>query len=313
MGTIATPALAAPDFQITINPASQSLSPGTSVSFVVGIGSIDGFSDPVDLSVSGLPPTVTAFFSPNPVTPPGNSFLTLSASEDAEDGTFPLTITATGGGITHVADGQATVDFGLIPICYGAFEGTVTDRETGLPIAGVRVWGSPEVLTDDAGHYRIEHLALGENNSPTEYFLRATKEPEYWWSDRQGILFCDQTTTVDFTMVRIRPARVSGTVFEGTVIPPDYDTVIPTTTPIEGVRVCVFDVPMPAGSDRPGWGLRHHVQRGPRQRAIRFLSHGRHVTTRRGGPAIGGRSTRWGRWGRTTTSPRTSPWSRCAP
>ena len=48
-------AASSPDFQLLVSPSSQQLQPGSSVSFAIQIGSIDGFSAPVDLSVSGLP------------------------------------------------------------------------------------------------------------------------------------------------------------------------------------------------------------------------------------------------------------------
>ena len=68
---------AAPDFQLTVAPSAQTLPPGGSVSFAVGIGSVDGFAKPVSLSVDGLPAGVTGTFDPNPVVAPGTSLLNL--------------------------------------------------------------------------------------------------------------------------------------------------------------------------------------------------------------------------------------------
>src|SRR5207253_1871416 len=161
-------AASSPDFQLLVSPSSQQLQPGSSVSFAIQIGSIDGFSAPVDLSVSGLPSGVSAEFNPNPVTPPGTSFLKLTAAPDAPTGTFGLTINATGGGITHVATGTATVDFGLVPVCYGKVHGIVTDAETGLPIAGAIVSGLGTTTTGADGSYSFDQVGLGENNSPVE-------------------------------------------------------------------------------------------------------------------------------------------------
>ena len=59
-----------PDFQLTIAPAIQTLPPGESVSYAIGVAAFNGFSDPVELSVVDLPAGVTATFSENPVTPP---------------------------------------------------------------------------------------------------------------------------------------------------------------------------------------------------------------------------------------------------
>jgi hypothetical protein len=237
-------AATAADFQIVVSPPSQTLPPGGSVSFRIGIGAVDGFSEPVSLSVSGLPAGVTARFSVNPVLPSGTSFLTLTATSDATIGVFPLTVTGSGGGITHEATGLVTVDFGLIPICYGAAAGVVTDAGTGLPVAGVELSynGGVVATTDGGGHYRVEHLVLGENNSPQQFSLGAVKDPDYWQADQTGTAVCDQTAPVDFALVRVQPFRVSGRVVEGTLDPTDPTKVIPTSTPIEGANVQVLGI-----------------------------------------------------------------------
>jgi hypothetical protein len=241
-------AAAAPDFQLIIDPPAQQLPPGDSVSFVVGIAAVDGFSEPVTLSVSELPVGVTGIFSVNPILPSGTSVLTLTAESDSPTGTFSFTVTGTGGGITAVASRQVTVDFGLIPICYGAVEGTVTDADTGLPLPGVDVGVGAGTTTDAAGHYRVEGLGLGQNNSPYEHFLLARKAPDYWYFFKHFFAICDQTTRLDFTMVRVKPARVSGQVVEGNPDPTNFDTVISTLTPIDGAKVVV---PLELHQNRP--------------------------------------------------------------
>jgi hypothetical protein len=44
---------------------------------------------------------VTGIFSPTSITGSGTSHFTLTVSRTAPTGTFPITITGTGGGITH--------------------------------------------------------------------------------------------------------------------------------------------------------------------------------------------------------------------
>jgi len=210
-----TPAAAAgPDFTLTVSPTTQTLQPGSFVKFAVGVGAIDGFAEPVSLSVASdgpggeLPPGITGDFSPTSLVPPGTSFLTIAASDDAAAGSFGVVVTGSGGGITHTATGHAEVDFGLVPECHGAAEGFVTDRDTGDPIEGADVFG---VSTDAAGHYFVE-LPLGINNSPQELDLTASKNPDYWSATKRvvaiGMLHEDgtceaQIARADFEIVRV--------------------------------------------------------------------------------------------------------------
>src|SRR6185503_17445490 len=107
--------------------------------YTVGLASLNGFNQPVTLSVSGLPSGVTAAFQPGTVTPTGTAALQLTAAPTAATGTFTLTITASGGGHVHSTDSVLTLNFGLVPICYGAATGRVTDRDSGMPIPGAHV------------------------------------------------------------------------------------------------------------------------------------------------------------------------------
>ncbi len=62
-----------------------------------------GFSSAIGLTATGLPSGVTGSFSPNPIAAPGSgsSKFTLTVSRTAKTGTYPITITGTGGGLTH--------------------------------------------------------------------------------------------------------------------------------------------------------------------------------------------------------------------
>src|SRR5207245_7336033 len=55
-----------PDFTLSASPASQTVSAGGSTSYTVTITPTGGFTDPVSLSVSGLPSGASASVTPNP-------------------------------------------------------------------------------------------------------------------------------------------------------------------------------------------------------------------------------------------------------
>lgn len=67
-----------PDFTITANPSTLSLSPGQYGTVVITIGSVNSFTNMVSLSCSGNPPASTCTFSPTTVTPGANKTITSS-------------------------------------------------------------------------------------------------------------------------------------------------------------------------------------------------------------------------------------------
>ena len=112
-------AAVAQNFSFTLQPSTLTLVPGQQASIVVSVAAFGGFTNQVTFSTTNLPSGVTAYFSPATFTPPGTSILTLTATADATTGQFALDITGTGGGITHVTSSSVSVNFGLLPLCYG--------------------------------------------------------------------------------------------------------------------------------------------------------------------------------------------------
>ena len=87
-------------FTISVSPTSGYLDRGQSGYAVVTISVSGGFDSPVALSATGIPTDVTGSFSPTSITGSGSSDFTLTVSRRAPEGTFPITITGTGGGVT---------------------------------------------------------------------------------------------------------------------------------------------------------------------------------------------------------------------
>ncbi len=98
--------------------------------------------------------------------------------EDLVATTYQVTVSAQGylpaSAEVEVLDGAtAVLDFALDPMVFGSLEGTVTDVDTGGPIAGAWIallppWtegfgggGWRPVRTDDAGFYRFDNVAAG--------------------------------------------------------------------------------------------------------------------------------------------------------
>lgn len=67
-----------PSFNLSRSPASQTICVGQSKTFTISVDPILGFSNPVTLSVPGLPSGYTSGFSVNPVLPGNSSVLTIT-------------------------------------------------------------------------------------------------------------------------------------------------------------------------------------------------------------------------------------------
>lgn len=100
-----------PDFSLDVSPSSRSLAPGTSATAAVSVEASGGFNAAVALSVAGLPAAVSAGFSPASFPSPGTGMatLTISAAPSAAAGSYPLSVTASGGGLTHTRPFALTV------------------------------------------------------------------------------------------------------------------------------------------------------------------------------------------------------------
>ncbi len=99
--TVTAPSTGA--FTISVSPTSGYLDEGQSGYATVTTTVSGGFDSAVALSATGLPSGVTGSFSPASIAAPGSgtSRFALTVSRTAPTGTYPITITGTGGGSTH--------------------------------------------------------------------------------------------------------------------------------------------------------------------------------------------------------------------
>jgi hypothetical protein len=91
-----------------VSPTSATVVQGGSASYTVGINRTGGFSSAVSLSASGLPAGVTATFTPNPASG-ASSALGVATASDTPPGTYPFTITGTGGALTRTTSATLVV------------------------------------------------------------------------------------------------------------------------------------------------------------------------------------------------------------
>ncbi len=98
-----------PDFALSATPTSQSPVQGNSTSYTVNVIPSGGFGSDVTVGVSGVPSGASANISPNPVTGGfGSPSLSVNTGS-AAPGTYSLTLTGLGGGITHTTAVTLTI------------------------------------------------------------------------------------------------------------------------------------------------------------------------------------------------------------
>ena len=110
------------DFGISVSPATQTVTTGNNASYQVSVSSINGYSQQVNLSFSGLPSGATGTLMPGSVFPGdnGNGTFNIQTARGIAPGSYVFTITGMSGSLTHSAQATLVVQAPL------DFSGTVT-------------------------------------------------------------------------------------------------------------------------------------------------------------------------------------------
>jgi hypothetical protein len=93
--------LAVADFSLSASPSIQTVTANSKGTYTVTVSALGSFSAIVKFSASGLPARTTASFSPSSVTASGSSKLTIATKAKATSGSYAVTVTGSGGGLTH--------------------------------------------------------------------------------------------------------------------------------------------------------------------------------------------------------------------
>ena len=87
----------------------------STTNFTVQVNALNGFNDSVALSITNLPPGVSASFSSPAVSGAGTSTLTLTVSNNAVAGNYTLTILGANGGLTSGATVNLVINSTALP------------------------------------------------------------------------------------------------------------------------------------------------------------------------------------------------------
>jgi subtilase family serine protease len=177
--------ITAPNFTLTPNATSSTLTAGTPSTLTFTTAAQTGFSAAVALTISGLPKGVTAAFSPASIASPGNGSSTLTftgAASAVTAGSATVTVSATGGGVTKTQAISLTVEVPNFTLTPSATSSTLTvgtpatlkfttAGQTGFSAAvALSVTGSPSGVT---AAFSPASIASPGNGSSTLTFTGA--------------------------------------------------------------------------------------------------------------------------------------------
>jgi hypothetical protein len=96
------------DFEMSVSPTYQEVSPGKEADFRISLTPEGGFSESVSLSLSGLPSSAQYSFESSTLTPPSSTLLRIKI-KSASFRPYRFTVTATSASKTHSADASVFV------------------------------------------------------------------------------------------------------------------------------------------------------------------------------------------------------------
>jgi len=145
-----------PSFLINSNPSSGSICDNLTIAFDIESTSILGYTNPITLTVSDLPPGATANVSSNPIVPGNNSTITLD-NLDGLSGMFTVKVTGVSGAITRETLFDLTVENSpVVTVLSDPADGT-TDAIT----EPMLTWNSTPGAT--SYEYQVSTIANGGN------------------------------------------------------------------------------------------------------------------------------------------------------
>lgn len=97
------------DFGVAISPSTQTVSITERASYSVTVNLVSGHTEPVFLSLSGLPDGLSYGFSPKAGSPTFTSTLTIDAHTGSPLGSFTFTVAASVGGLSRTTTAALTV------------------------------------------------------------------------------------------------------------------------------------------------------------------------------------------------------------
>jgi len=159
------------DFAGSVSPGYQTITPGSSTHYDLGISPINGFTGTVAFSVSGLPSGATAVFTPSTITGgSGTSITNISTSSSTATGSYPVIVTATSG--SHVHSTKVNLNVGPAGTDFTDFTGSITPQSQAAAIGGTANYTVNIVPINGFN----EDIRIGQEGTPTGVAISATTQ-----------------------------------------------------------------------------------------------------------------------------------------
>lgn len=173
------------DYTLGVVSSSESACQPNDVVYNLNIGSIGGYSDPVTLSVSGVPSGATATFGTSPINPGNTTTLTISNTGGATPGVYGLTLQGNSTSGTKTESLTLTINAGTPAAttnstpANGASNVAVPTTLTWLASASNPVTYTVDVATD-VGFSSIVQTTSNINTTSLEVSGLSTNTTYYW-------------------------------------------------------------------------------------------------------------------------------------
>jgi len=190
------------NFTVTPSPSSVNVMQGAQGTSTITTTVSGGFNSAIALSASGLPSGTTVNFNPASISAPGSgtSTMTITVGAGTAVGTYPITVSASGGGIQHTAivnltvtSSQPTLSVSASPasltvvqgaqgtstittVIGGGFNKPVMLSATGMP-SGTTVSFKPTIIPAPGAGNSTMTITVGASTAPGTYPLTVAAYP----------------------------------------------------------------------------------------------------------------------------------------
>ena len=184
------------NFTVAASASSMNIVQGAQGTSTITTTISSGFNSAIALSASGTPTGTTVTFNPATIPAPGagTSPMTITVGSSTPVGTYPITVTASGGGIQHTAtvnltvtSAQPTLSVSASPasltitqggqststittVVGGSFNNAVSLTATGMP-TGTTVGFNPSTIAAPGAGSSTLTVTVGSNTTPGTYPL----------------------------------------------------------------------------------------------------------------------------------------------